>query len=125
MPIFGTVAVLATQIATSGNTSPEKAWGLAVAQATKSLSMRAKGCPRSAYLGLCESGRVVGIRAGTYASRPGGENARYALEAYELLRFDPTLDAKLLWAKIPARTAVNPNNQMDVVLALWKAGLLH
>jgi Family of unknown function (DUF6979) len=124
MQTFGRVAVLATQIAASGNTPPERAWRLAVAQVTKSPTMRAKGCPRSAYLGLCEAGRVAGIPAGRYASRPGGDNARYALEAYELIRSDPTLDAKSLWAKIPSRTAANQNNQMDVVVALWSAGLL-
>jgi hypothetical protein len=83
-----------------------------------------KGCPKNAFLGLCEAGVIKGIPAGK-SGVPHNRNGRYALAAYEILRSEPKLvnDKDALWRRIPARTAEHENGQMDVVLALYKSGM--
>ena len=52
-------------------------------------------------------------------------NGQYAIDALRILKSNP----KRHWAKTELwnqieRTAANPNNQMDVVVALWENNLL-
>ena len=48
-----------------------------------SVSAQKKGCPRGAFLGLCEDGLVKGIPAGNYTVSK--DNKAYAVRAAELL----------------------------------------
>jgi hypothetical protein len=47
------------------------------------VSAQKKGCPRGAFLGLCEEGLVKGIPAGNYTTSK--DNKAYAVRAAELL----------------------------------------
>lgn len=84
----------------------------------------AKACPKNAFLGLCEEGLVRGIPAGKYTR--SRLNKDYALRAVKLLRKNPDLasDPKLLWRRVMDGEEKQHNGQMDVVVALWKAGLI-
>jgi hypothetical protein len=114
----------ATLLACGTVTNPIDAWTSAVMGMTK--SMQRKGCPRNAFLGLCEEGIVRGIRkapAGTYTNSM--KNKAYALRAVEMLRRNPALtrESCALWRQI-SDGATHHNGQMDVVIALWDARLL-
>jgi hypothetical protein len=90
------------------------------------LPSQKKGCPKGAYLGLCEEGLVNGIPVGSYTTSV--DNKRYALRALSLLCSEPSLSgsAKVLWDRVLDMDgkAKAPNGQMQVVLALWQKGLL-
>ncbi len=123
---YGRAAVLATHnFVTSIANSPMGAWKLAVTSLfPDSTSAQSKGCPRGAYLGLCEEGMVKGIAPGSYTASK--QNKSYALQAYSLLLSDSSLskDSQNLWKKVIGGGEKVHNNQMDVVLALWESGLL-
>ena len=104
---------------------PQEAWQQAVQLLfPDSASMRTKSCPKSAFLGLCEEGRVSGIPSGRYTRSK--LNKEYALKAVEVLRASPSLasDPAALWGKVMAGKAKVSNGQMEVVAALWQADLL-
>ena len=124
---YGQAAVLATQHYCSGAAcSPPAAWALAVSEIfPNSMSSQDKGCPKGAFLGLCEDGFVAGIPQGSYTK--SRLNKGYAIGAVDLLRADPDLchDADALWDRVIERSSKTPNSQMDVVLSLWLAGLIN
>jgi hypothetical protein len=128
MARYGDAAVLATSIVQIAKvSSPEEAWKLAVAKVCPdSVSSQKKGCPKGAYLGLCEEGLVKGIPAGSYTKSV--HNKKYALRAVSLLRSEPSLSGsvKNLWDRVQDIDGEGkaPNGQIDVVLALWQKGLL-
>ena len=119
---YGRVAIDATQAcrATSGR-APRDAWNESATQHMASLESRKKGCPRSAFLGLCEAGLVDGIPAQEYIGSK--KNKQYAVDAVRLLSEDATLvdDISGLWRGISPK---RHNHQMDVVVALWNEGLI-
>jgi Family of unknown function (DUF6979) len=123
---YGESAILATHSILLGRTtSPIEGWEIAVAEMyPDSPSARVKGCPKNAYLGLCEAGEVKGIPAGSYTTSVC--NKQYALRALSFLRSDPLFsgDSTALWHMVMNEKVVHHNGQMDVVLALWKKGLL-
>ena len=124
---YGKAAVLATQCYVQGKfPSVREAWAFAISKFSERDSVRGKACPRRAYLGLCEAGRVSGIRAGNYGPKPN-VNGQYAVDACQLLQSDPKLltDKKALWDRIEKRDAKNEQGQLDVVVTMWSAGLLH
>jgi hypothetical protein len=103
---------------------PKAAWTRAAAILfPNSPSSRNKGCPKGAFLGLCEEGVVQGIPKGRYTRSL--DNKRYALAAVRVLAKRPQLaeDRTALWQTIPAHP-LHENNQMDVVISLWKQSLL-
>jgi hypothetical protein len=102
---------------------PVKAWQSAIAQFTDSPNSRKKGCPKSAFLGLCEEGLVSGISPGKYTISV--KNKTYAFRALEALRKKPALAGyySSLWNSIET-DAKNDQGEMDVVIALWNAGLI-
>ncbi len=105
--------------------SPGEAWSRAVDRVfPSSPSGRRKGCPRDAFLGLCEEGFVKGIPPGTYTRSV--KNKGYAVDAVRLLRLDPTVagDKMLLWQRVLRKRTIVHNDQMDVVTSLWERGLL-
>lgn len=82
-----------------------------------------KGCPKGAFLGLCEEGYVKGVPKGNYTNSK--KNKQYAIKAVQLLQLDPLLvyDKKRLWKEV-THEQVSYNDQMDVVIVLWKNGLI-
>jgi hypothetical protein len=88
----------------------------------ESASLQEKGCPLDAFLGLCEEGLVSGVPAGTYTRSV--KNKQHAVEAVGLLRFDPSLAANTsaLWRRVAGDK--KHNAQMDVVIGLWRAGVI-
>ncbi|MBO8129813.1 MAG: hypothetical protein H0Z39_11580 [Peptococcaceae bacterium] len=104
---------------------PSKAWDKAAAEVfTESVSSRKKGCPKNAFLGLCEEGRVKGVPAGTYTRST--KNKLYAVRAIEILQNQPelALDLKRLWEMVVQGNQIRHNQQMNVVVSLWNAGLI-
>jgi hypothetical protein len=85
-----------------------------------------KGCPKNAFLGICEEGLVRGVPKGNYTYRSDSLNKAYAVEAVELLRGNPLLanDKNGLWKEVMRGVKKQHNSQMDVVLALWEKGLI-
>lgn len=123
---FGDVAIKATAIVKSDGCQPTEAWNEAVSAIFPyHKSLQDKSCPRCAFLGLCEDGLVVGIPAGSYTR--SRDNKGYALKAVECLSVNPRLsDAgpDVLWKKVIAGQKKTHNSQMDVVITLWKNGLI-
>jgi len=123
---YGEAAVTAARIFTEGDVdSPETAWNRATTLLMgANTSSQKKGCPRGAFLGLCEEGLVKGIPKGHYTNSE--KNKGYAVEAVSLLKSNPGLsqDANLLWAAILKGIEKKHNSQMDVVLSLWNHKLI-
>lgn len=123
---YGVAAVLAVNLINSGKmTCPVEAWKSAANEIFGNItSGQKKGCPRNAFLGLCEKGLVKGIPSGLYNKR-SLKNKKYAIEAYELLLRQPDFASSqlLLWGKV-ADTGKKHSSQMDVVISLWNNGLL-
>jgi len=89
-----------------------------------SESQRKKSCPHGAFLGLCEEGLVVGIPRGDFTRSK--RNKAYAVRAVSMIRRDPSLadDTRKLWRRVIGGSRKVENNQMDVVVALWSAGVI-
>lgn len=122
---YGETAVRAVQLYASGKASSiVEAWKAIGQDTLHTVDSQIKSCPRTTFLGICESGIVSGVPAGKYNARPS-VNKQYGLDAIALLRRQPTLanDTSQLWKKI-GNTAKHPNSQMDVVVALWVNGLI-
>lgn len=126
---YGKVAVLAAAKAASSKITPSEAWE-SVAQeifSGKKASIQ-KGCPKAAFLGLCNEGYVKGIKKHNYIR--SGKNKDYAIAAIELLRKGKgSLEPYALWKEVlskvcPSETDKAYNSQMDVVLALWNEKLI-
>ncbi|CCK75789.1 conserved hypothetical protein [Oleispira antarctica RB-8] len=119
MSKYSEIALRAVELVKNGNLdSPVDAWlDASFIYYPTSKSSREKGCPKSSFLGLCEEGRVVGIKSGAYTKSK--LNKLYALKAISLLSSNGNLTEKELWAKISDKKY---NQQMHVVLALYKAG---
>jgi len=84
-----------------------------------------KGCPKSAFLGLASAGMIKGVPSGVYSRSV--DNRRYAEGAVQLLFEDASWATRptTLWSTVAEQAASKRHNgQMDVVLALWQAGLL-
>ena len=123
MSKYGETAILAVELVESGEAAdPDDGWERAARQIfPASQSLRDKGCPKGAFIGLCREGLVKGVDAGTYG-RPS-KNGKYAQDAARVLSENRFLCSQpnLLWKKVagPSKTE---NHQMDVVIALWQAG---
>ncbi len=81
-----------------------------------------KGCPKGAFLGLCEEGYITGVKKGNYTNSK--LNKQYAIDAVEYLRINKSypISANDLWLKIVKNK--KHNEQMSVVLALIKSGAI-
>lgn len=84
-----------------------------------------KGCPRNTFLGLCQEGIIVGVKAGEYTRSK--KNKEYALNAIEEIKHDPSIisDIDFLWKKASKNQDIVHNSQMDVVIALYKNGFIN
>ena len=119
---YGEAALIAAR--DSAGTSPAKRWQSAMERVyPTSVSAQKKGCPRGAFLGLCEEGLVKGIPAGNYTVSKN--NKAYAVRAAELLiEGKQKWSISELWRAVTDDPEKTHNSQMDIVLALWKNGLI-
>jgi hypothetical protein len=126
MSNYGDVAVRAAdRFQSEGYLSPRAAWDDAAGELLSTVSLREKGCPRATFLSLCQAGLVIGIPPGDYTRAQ--ENRDHALEAVGRLAQDPTLAKEtplFLWRLVTGGGGPKYNQQMDVVLALWRRGLI-
>ena len=86
---YGEVAVKAVELVVSRSIkNPIYAWEQAASNILKHKTSKEKGCPKAAFLGLCEEGFVKGVHCGDYTSSK--ENKRYALKAVQILKKNPS-----------------------------------
>jgi hypothetical protein len=91
---YGEVAVSAVHSIVSGiGVDPLNAWRIAASEAFgEGTWAQRKGCPKNAFLGLCEVGLVQGIPSGSYTEKSGStKNKGYAVQAIEVLKVRPEL----------------------------------
>lgn len=125
---YGEAALIAVRMETFGKAySPAERWTQAVKKLypTTPIGQRKAG-PRAAFVGLCEAGLVKGITPGEYAE-PGSSadrNKAYAVQAVKLLRAGTCTTVSQLWAEVKEGAGSEHASQMDVVMALWKNGLI-
>ncbi|ACT07071.1 conserved hypothetical protein [Dickeya chrysanthemi Ech1591] len=129
MGIYGKTAVaVASEYDSSNKLDPRECWEYSIIQFTDSRESQKKGCPKSAFLGLCQEGYVKGIPKGNYLP-PDSPNKEYAVSAADLVLKEPgrKYSRAELWGnatKYYPGAAKNQNGQMDVVMTLKEAGLL-
>ena len=126
MSQYGSVAIKAIQMYTDGFVkTPQDAWMKAAGEIIgEGTYGQEKGCPKNAFLGLCEEGIVKGIPGGRYTRSK--KNKEYALNAIRILKRSPGLveNKSALWNRVMAGVEKSHNGQMDVVTALWDEGLV-
>lgn len=122
---FGSAAKRAVELYTAGLVeTPREAWNRAVVEEFGNITItHKKGCPRCAFLGLCEEGLVKGVPRGFYTTSE--KNKEYAIQGVEILRENPSLssDPMALWDAVLGERSISYNDQMHVVTALWNEGL--
>jgi hypothetical protein len=107
--------------------TPPMAWERATAEYfVPGTPAHRKGCPKNAFLGLCEDGHVQGIPSGEYIRPRKYANKEYAIAALAILQRRPALaDSPLaLWVQVRPCESMKHNEQMSVVVALWRRRLL-
>lgn len=118
---YGKAAIHAVDLVVSGKIEyPDDAWEIATNDIFgKGTSAQNKGCPKGAFLGLCEEGLIKGVPAGSYTKSK--KNKAYALKAVQILKESPAIrfDKRELWNKVMAGEDKKHNEQMDVVTSLW------
>ncbi len=121
---FGEAALIAARLDVPSSVPATDRWDTAVRQLyPEKPYLQRKTAPRATFLALCEAGLVKGVARGE--SSPVSANQRYALRAIEFLQQGTTTGGvNVLWAYATAGEDVSHNAQMDVVLALWKNGLI-
>ncbi|CRY31655.1 DUF6979 family protein [Yersinia enterocolitica] len=130
MGIYGDTAIEVVKHYIRGQ-DLEESWLRQITFFTTSEVSREKGCPRSAFLGLCEDGWVKGIKRGNYIlrRRKYPNNKDYAVEGAKIVLANPSKEylASQLWAEVKRALlggAENHNQQMTVVIALMNNDLL-
>ncbi|BGE85953.1 MULTISPECIES: DUF6979 family protein [Methylosinus] len=125
--VFGQAACqAATELRLGSQLTPRKVWQQVISRLSEKKSIQDKGCPRGAFLGLCEEGQIQGIPARATGSYTKSKlNKNYAIRAIKILRDNPRLvnDPAILWSKVCGIKKAH-NNQMDVVISLWNRGLI-
>lgn len=92
-------------------------------KALKELSAYDEGCPKCAFIGLCEDGFVKDIRKGSYGLRKGTKNKNYAIEAAKLILSGHEPDVKAIWQHVTGKD-IKHHDQVSIVIALHENGLL-
>ena len=126
MSKYGEAAIIAVQLLKEGAaTEPRDAWTKATKKVfPTSIDLQNKGCPRGAFLGLCNEGMIVGVPPGDYSNPT--KNGSYAVNAVNILRTNRLLSSQpnLLWKKAVGSTK-SENHQMNVVVGLWEANCIN
>lgn len=127
---YGIVAIKAAKLAVENMLAPNEAWQIAVTEAyPDKMEMQKKGCPRNAFLGLCNEGKIKGIPPGNYTN--SDLNKKYAVEGLDILSTNPHKEfhRKELWQLVLERLGKDKskahNGQMHVVVSLWNEDLLN
>ena len=102
--------------------TPGERWQDAVQKLYPAPAGQKKKGPREAFIGLCEAGLVKGISPGSFAAP--NRNKDYAVAAVQLLRAGSHKTVTQLWSAVTDDDGIEHSCQMDVVLALWKNGLI-
>ena len=112
---YGLTSIKAAKLVDQGF-SPSDAWEKASCEFfERGSAAHKKGCPKNAFWGLYENDRVK-----------LSKNALYAVKALEYLRKYPqeVISVKKLWNIATNGELISHNSQMNVVLELWKSGLI-
>ncbi len=123
---YGEAALLAVRMDLHGKAlSPQERWDDAVKKLYPTTPAgQKKTAPRGAFLGLCEAGLVKGIAAAPYTAAKDRRNKEYGVAAVGLLIAGEHKTVTQLWSAVTHGEEVAHASQMDVVLALWKNGLI-
>ena len=129
---YGSTAIRTATLLAAGAESAEGAWSEVAAKVFPDApEARKKTCPREAFLGLCQEGLLVGVPHTVCRREDGRRNRLYSVTAANLLATDAELAVKgkrELWRRVLEHTGSDPNKraneQMDVVLSLWDAGMI-
>jgi hypothetical protein len=121
---YGEAALMAIRGGSSVDNDPVARWESAMEKLyPTSPTARKKGCPRGAFLGLCEEGLVKGTPAGRYTASK--DNKGCAVRAAALLiEGKQSWSTSSLWRAVTDDPEKTHNNQMDVVMALWRNDLI-
>lgn len=120
---YGEAALIAARLDVPERVSAADRWDTAVRQLyPEKPYMQKKGAPKSTFLGLCGAGLVKGVPA--EPTTANNRNAAYGIKAVELLRAGTHRTVTALWSELTAGEEIAHAAQMDVVLALWKNGLI-
>jgi hypothetical protein len=126
MGVYGDIARRAWNLAAQCEMRPADAWKAAVGEQypdpTKRKNALKHTCPKGAFLGLCQLGILQGIRSGQYTNST--KSSGYANKAVELLRANPALASDKARLERGVFGVRSPNDEVDVVLALWASGLI-
>lgn len=131
MTQFSEVAIQVVKKFQCGNSQldPVTEWDAIANQIIQSQSSVEKGCPKDAFLGLCDSGCVTGIPAGNYTKST--ENKKYTIQGIILIRKRPSLSTyspQALWEEVMTSLNMDKNKthngQMNIVLDLWNHGYI-
>ncbi len=124
---YGEAALIAARLDVPTRVTAAERWDTAVRQLYPDKPyMQKKGAPKGVFLGLCDAGLVLGIAKGAAPAHTAvpNRNAAYAIKAVELLRAETHRTVAALWAEVTSGEELAHAAQMDVVLALWKNGLI-
>ena len=120
---FGEAALIAARLEVTSQVTPAQRWDTAVRQLYPDKPyMQKKSAPKAAFLGLCEAGLVNTVRPGDATA--DNRSKEYAVKAVELLRAGTHKTIPSLWTAVAEGDETPHAAQMDVVLALWKNGLI-
>lgn len=122
---YGSIAVsYAKELIKMKQSPSEDGWEKEARSVFAKESYVKKGCPKDCFLGICEEGLITGIPKGIYTKSK--KNKAYGISAIKILRDNDEYKnhPKQLWEMIPGAPETY-NHQMQVVCALWKAGLIN
>jgi hypothetical protein len=120
---YGEAALIAARLDVPERVTATERWDVAVRRLYPDKPyMQKKGAPKGAFLGLCEAGLVKDIAPDGIPS--ANRNGTFAVKALELLKAGTHRTVTSLWTEVAAGEDLEHSAQMDVVLALWKNGLL-
>ncbi len=121
---YGEAALMVARQAASAEIDPVVQWRNAMETLyPTSVAARKKRSPRGAFLGLCEEGLVAGISSGKYTE--SRENKDYAVRAVALLgEAAQHWSTTTLWRAVTKDSEQAHEQQMDIVLALWRNNLI-
>jgi len=123
---YGKAAIEAVKLILSTKIYPEQAWDIATSnEFGRGTNLQKKGCPKGAFIGLCEQGMIKGVPIGSYTDSL--ENKRYAVLAVKILKEKPELleNKDKLWVEITEGKSIKQNNQLDIVLSLWNKNYIN